>query len=176
MNDTTLKISQIPKVYDEEDAKYAQKFYLDTYSTIDQIIPRLYLSNDCIARNRKILNDHKITHILNLTTTFQNAFDNKFIYKTIRINDNLNESIYKHFNDSFEFIDNAINTNGRVLVHCNMGVSRSPSFIIAYLLQKRVFNSYIEAYEHVAKCRVVIYPNLNFVKQLVQLEKMLKLN
>ena len=70
MNDTTLKISQIPKVYDEEDAKYAQKFYLDTYSTIDQIIPRLYLSNDCIARNRKILNDHKITHILNLTTTF----------------------------------------------------------------------------------------------------------
>lgn len=148
-----------------------------TFGGIDEILPnKLYLSGDDVASNLNLLKENQITHILNLTTTFQNAFDNKFFYKTIRINDNLNESIYKHFNDSFEFIDNAINNNGRVLVHCNMGVSRSPSFIIAYLLQKRVFNSYIEAYEHVAKCRVVIYPNLNFVKQLVQLEKMLKLN
>lgn len=145
---------------------------------IDEILPsKLYLSGDDVASNYEMLKEKKITHVLNLTTSFKNQFEDKFVYKTIKIDDNLNENIYKYFNESFEFIDDAIkDENSRVLVHCNMGVSRSPSFIIAYLLQKRVYETYIDAYDHVAKCRCIIYPNLNFVKQLIQLEKRLKLN
>ena len=137
---------------------------------------RLYLSGDDVASNLDILKENKITHILNLTTTFANAFESQFVYKTIKLDDKLNENIGKHFQDSFEFIENAFiqNSGNRVLVHCNMGVSRSPSFVIAYLMQKKVHNSYIDAYEHVANCRDIIYPNLSFVKQLSQLEKRLK--
>ena len=91
------------------DSNKTQKIHF-TFGGIDEILPnKLFLSGDDVASNLNLLKENQITHILNLTTTFQNAFDNKFIYKTIRINDNLNESIYKHFNDSFEFIDNAIN-------------------------------------------------------------------
>ena len=100
-----------------------------------------------MAQNLNILEEKKITHILNLTTNFNNAFVNKFIYKTIKVNDKLHENIYKYFNESFEFIDNALKDDkNRVLVHCNMGVSRSPSFIIAYLLQKRLYTNYLDAY------------------------------
>jgi protein-tyrosine phosphatase len=146
------------------------------FGGIDEILSnKLFLSGDDVASNFNILNEKKITHILNLTTNFKNAFDTKFVYKTIKVDDKLHENIYKHFNESFEFIDTALkDETKRVLVHCNMGVSRSPSFIIAYLLQKRLYTCYLDAYEHVSKCRFYIYPNLNFVKQLIDLEKKLK--
>lgn len=172
MNDTTLKISQIPKVYDEEDAKYEQKFYLDTYSTIDQIIPRLYLSNDCIARNRKILNDHKITHILNLTTNIQNEFESEITYKKLMICDFEGQNISLYFDEVFEFIDTALqDENNSVLVHCNAGISRSASFIIFYLMRKKICKNYQDALAFTRLKRHVVNPNKGFQRQLIKMEK-----
>jgi protein-tyrosine phosphatase len=148
------------------------------FSGINEIIEnKLYLSGDDVASNFNLLQEKQITHILNLTSNFTNRFDGHFVYKTIKKDDKLNENILKYFKDSFEFIENVFkqNSSNRVLVHCNMGVSRSPSFVIAYLMQKRLFNSYLDSYEHVLKCRDYIYPNLGFVAQLFQLEKRLKL-
>ncbi|KAH3698733.1 hypothetical protein Pelo_19873 [Pelomyxa schiedti] len=34
------------------------------------------------------------------------------------------------------FIDEARNTHGKVLVHCNLGVNRSATVVIAYLISK----------------------------------------
>ena len=147
------------------------------FGGIDEIISnKLYLSGDDVASNFDLLKEKQITHILNLTSTFTNRFDSHFVYKTIKIDDKLGENIGKYFQDSFEFIENAFkqNSTNRVLVHCNMGVSRSPSFVIAYLMQKHLFPSYIDAYEHVLKCRDFIYPNLSFVRQLINLEKRLE--
>ena len=54
------------------------------FGGIDEILfNKLYLSGDDVAQNLNILEEKKITHILNLTTNFNNAFVNKFIYKTI---------------------------------------------------------------------------------------------
>ena len=138
---------------------------------MNKIIPRLYLGDDLAARNKKILSEHKITHILNLTVNVPNKFESEISYLKINILDTEKQDIQKYFDSTYDFIDNALmNNNNSVLVHCNAGISRSASFVIAYLIKKGVYKSYKQAYNHVKKCRPIISPNQGFVKQLKQLK------
>lgn len=66
---------------------------------------------------------------------------------------------------SFDFIEQARLSNGHVLVHCNAGVSRSASIIIAYLMKYRQMD-FLSAYNHVKVRRECIQPNAEFLKQL----------
>ncbi|TMW47809.1 hypothetical protein DOY81_007109, partial [Sarcophaga bullata] len=58
---------------------------------------------------------------------------------------------------SFDFIERARINSGRVLVHCNAGVSRSASIIIAYLMYHHD-KDFITAYNHVKTRRECIQP------------------
>ena len=55
-------------------------------------------------------------------------------------------------------------------MHCQAGVSRSVSLVIAYLIRKERI-SYEVAYEKVRERRPVANPNKGFVKQLKQFAK-----
>jgi protein-tyrosine phosphatase len=161
--------------------------------SIDEIIPRLFLGGDDVALSRDILDDKMITHILNLTTNVPNKFEPDIIYKQIKIYDLLDQEIIEYFEQTFKFINDALNNeNNSILVHCNIstlecskfiiihiyilihlgnaGVSRSSSFVIAYLLQKRLCKTYDEAYRHVKSKRSKIFPNDGFVRQLKKFE------
>lgn len=59
-----------------------------------------------------------------------------------------------------------------VLFHCYMGVSRSASLVIAYLMYARQLG-YIEAFRVVKMQRGQISPNRNFRKQLLEYERLL---
>ncbi|OQV13404.1 hypothetical protein BV898_12356 [Hypsibius exemplaris] len=59
---------------------------------------------------------------------------------------------------------------GRVLVHCLMGVSRSASVVLAYLVKYRGM-SLEEAHELVRRQRPMISPNRGFWEQLSLFEK-----
>lgn len=56
-------------------------------------------------------------------------------YKIIRVKDSKNENILSFFDESNEFIHKAVSSNQNVLVHCFAGVSRSSTFIMAYLIK-----------------------------------------
>ena len=62
---------------------------------------------------------------------------------------------------------------GRVLVHCRAGVSRSATVCIAYIMHKQGL-SLDSAYEFVKSKRPVIDPNINFIRQLQKFEAFLK--
>jgi atypical dual specificity phosphatase len=150
----------------------ANAFYSNQRSTMDKIIARLYLGNDVVAQNLSLLKEKKITHILNLTTNVPNKFEPDIVYKKIIMFDTESQNIRQHFDESFQFIDESLrNKNNAVLVHCNAGISRSSSFVIAYLIQKKLFKSYKDALAHVRKCRPIVAPNKGFEKQLIKLEK-----
>lgn len=63
------------------------------------------------------------------------------------------------------FIENARLQNGCVLVHCNAGVSRSASIVIAYLMRYHRM-TFEMAYNLVKSKRECIQPNAGFMKQL----------
>ena len=58
-------------------------------------------------------------------------------------------------------------------MHCNHGKGRTGTTIIAFLMFKRIYNNYEDAFKHVQSRRSVVYPNSNFVKQLIEFESML---
>lgn len=69
--------------------------------------------------------------------------------------------------------DEARETGGRVLVHCQAGVSRSPTIVIAYLM-KHTRMTMVDSYKFVKSRRLIISPNLNFMGQLVEWETALQ--
>ena len=145
-------------------------------NSIDEIMPRLYLSGDDAATNRALLDSKCISHVINLTSNVENKFEPIITYKQILIYDLPNQNIMEHFQSSYEFIENAFRQNEKncVLVHCNAGVSRSATIVIAYLMQKKLFRYYRDAFEYVKAKRPKICPNYGFVKQLMSLQ--IKLN
>lgn len=143
--------------------------------SIDEIIPGLYLSGDDVATNIDILKSKNVRYILNLTTNVPNKFEKEIIYKKIVIYDFESQKIDNYFRETFEFIDEALKIGSNsVLVHCNAGISRSSSFVIAYLMMKGIFTDYQSSFNHVKSKRSKIRPNSGFVTQLLDLENELK--
>ena len=57
-------------------------------------------------------------------------------YMGLRLLDVSQTNISEHFNDIIHFIDSAISGGGKILVNCHLGVSRSPTCVLAYLITK----------------------------------------
>lgn len=58
---------------------------------------------------------------------------------------------------------------GKVLVHCEAGISRSPTICMAYLMKTQRLRLE-EAFDAVRQRRAVVSPNFSFMGQLLQFE------
>ena len=56
-------------------------------------------------------------------------------------------------------------SGGRVLVHCQAGISRSPSIVLAYLIDRKNMD-FDDAYHLLTERRPIVAPNFNFLAQL----------
>ena len=106
-----------------------------------------------------------MTHILDATSMSLEYFPGRFIYKHVAILDLPQADIISRLDDCFSFIDEAVKNNGKVLVHCMAGISRSSSIVIGYLMKSNNM-SFEEALEHVKKQRPATNPNSGFRDQL----------
>jgi len=135
------------------------------------IVPLLYLSGDEVAYDRAELRRLNVKCILNTAIPdCKNMFEKELEYKAVRLEDDEDEPIEKYFDECLTFIHNARTAGKAVLVHCLMGMSRSASIVLAYLMR---FEGYTlsAAYWHTKRRRLVISPNDGFMRQLVKLEQ-----
>ena len=56
-------------------------------------------------------------------------------YLVITLADSCLETIIPKVKETKDFIDASLGVGGKVLVHCNDGMSRSGSLVIAYIMQ-----------------------------------------
>jgi hypothetical protein len=91
-------------------------------------------------------------------------------YHRIVAQDSNTADLLQHFDAACNFI----HQHKRVLVHCQAGVSRSPTICIAYLM--KYHGLFLEgAYMCVKGARRIICPNMAFMKQLIAYEALLLL-
>ncbi|XP_061887087.1 dual specificity protein phosphatase 4 [Entelurus aequoreus] len=137
-----------------------------------EILPFLYLGSALHASKKEVLDAIGISALLNVSSDCPNHFENAYQYKCIPVEDNHKEDISCWFLEAIEFIDSVRDSSGRVLVHCQAGISRSATICLAYLMKrKRVRLD--EAFEFVRRRRSIISPNFSFMGQLLQFESQL---
>ena len=139
-----------------------------------QVLPHLYLGNMRDASNMAILAKLNIRFILNVTAKPRmDSLPPGFQYKHLEAADNGFQNLRQFFEEAFSFIDEAKKANTGVLVHCQAGISRSPTIAVAYLM-KQYLMGMADAYKFVKTRRSIISPNLNFMGQLWEFEQVLR--
>jgi protein-tyrosine phosphatase len=137
----------------------------------DEFLPGLYLGNLNAAYSPNLL-EHPVTHILSVHRAVPDyARVPSVVYEHVEVNDDVEEDIFQYFGPLSEWLHERETTRDAVLVHCQQGVSRSPTVVLAYLM----FRDFLQAQHvlpvqfYVARLRAVrpaIEPNQGFMKQL----------
>ncbi|CAG0903656.1 unnamed protein product [Darwinula stevensoni] len=143
-----------------------------------RIFDYLYLGSEWNASNLEELHSNGIKRIMNVTREIDNFFPGMFTYINIRVYDNEATDLLKHWDKTYKvFVDVCTSSidresGERVLVHCKMGVSRSASVVIAYVMKAYEW-SLQQALDHVKRKRSCVHPNDEFMKQLEMYEGIL---
>ena len=128
-------------------------------SVIDNIIDNIYLGN---FQSHKNFNGS----IINLSD-YDYTINNKYNLLRINISDSreANENIAQYFTKCIDFIET--NKYDNILIHCNEGVSRSVTIVLAILIKKYNYDLK-SAIEFVKNKRThPTVPKRHFLKQLL---------
>jgi hypothetical protein len=136
-----------------------------------EIIPNfLWLGSVESAQDRRLIESLGITHIVNATIrSRRNYFPDLVKYLTVDVLDEVSEDMSNFFEPVNDFINGAEREQGRVLVHCQAGISRSACLTVNYL-RVRNQSTLKDALEYVTQQRPEVHPNRSFMEQLIQQE------
>jgi len=146
-----------------------------TYPTgATKVLDHLYLSGHMEARDFNLLRQLGVTHVLNCAA---NDIDTNLAYYSGKSNvrqfcgfkaeDDHDYAIMQHFEEAFAVIEDARNSNGVALIHCQMGINRSGALTVAYIMAHRKCGPVTAVKEVLAK-RKYLLSNEEFQKQLVE--------
>eukprot|EP00039_Didymoeca_costata_P015532 m.267030 g.267030 ORF g.267030 m.267030 type:complete len:370 (+) comp16242_c0_seq4:95-1204(+) len=132
----------------------------------------LYLGNYAAARNRAVLDLLHITRIVNATDQCEMVFkdDDDFKYIQCALDDKPGCDIRQFFDNTLKFLEEAKKQSKRVLIHCQMGMSRSSTLVILWIMHTQQMNLR-DATNFVREKRPFINPNPGFMQQLGLYEK-----
>lgn len=131
---------------------------------ISFIRPGLYLTDKVNARDYEELKNLGVKQILTIGKELEEHGQDQFDTMYINLDDHPGENIYTHFKAAHAFIDRA-----PTVVHCAMGISRSATLVISYLMKKEGL-SLKQAVDVVRKARPIVNPNPGFMRQLLSFE------
>ncbi|KAI6188417.1 hypothetical protein M3Y98_00352500 [Aphelenchoides besseyi] len=139
----------------------------ESQTVMNEIIPGLFVGSLRAATDPKLMSANRIQAIVSVITTEVNLSRLPFVTHKLQIplDDLPNATLGHYFGTAIRFIHENRLENRNVLVHCLMGVSRSVSLVLAYLIT--VTDLRLErAYEFVRQRRYSASPNFGFREQL----------
>jgi hypothetical protein len=157
------------------DSTYHRYYSSDKFDA-NEVYPNIYVGNLSSSMNSDELYTNGITHVMSVMNGSICWNYPNIKYSIYHINDDSWTDISKHFESAIGFIENAINNNGKVLVHCKEGVSRSVTMVMVYIIYKeRISPS--AALDMIKKIRSKVQPNKGFMRHLQEYyEKIIKNN
>ncbi len=135
-----------------------------------QILDHLYLGAEEDATDVSGLRRLGITHVVNCATTYIDTgpefYGKEIKYLGFEGEDDEEYDMMQHFNETYEMIEDARKTGGKILLHCIMGVNRSGLLATAYVMLHKKIGP-ITAAEMVRKKRKLLLSNESFQRQLI---------
>lgn len=143
-----------------------------------EILPGVLLGPMQASKSLETLQRHGITHILCIRDakeafSVRPRFPDQFQYMVLDVQDSEEQNLIRLFPQASTFIDNATANGGRVLVHCNGGISLSPAFVVMYVMQHLQI-PWEDALHLVQNRRYCISPNSGFLTQIKEYESIYK--
>ncbi|EAR94721.1 tyrosine phosphatase (macronuclear) [Tetrahymena thermophila SB210] len=132
----------------------------------EQGVGGLYLGQIGLVYTDKIekMKIGAVVSIIGYTVAIDSSKNVKHLF--IQAEDDEDEEIKQHFQMTYDFIhENLKKTN--VFVHCQMGISRSSSIVIAYLMKEKGMD-FLDTLNFVRSKRSCVSPNEGFVSQLIE--------
>ncbi|KAF8217167.1 protein-tyrosine phosphatase-like protein [Mycena galopus ATCC 62051] len=131
----------------------------------------LYLGSMAAAHDMDLLRAHDIAHLVQvLEVPWMPDSDRPGLScHRVDLQDTVSASLLPHLEAACDYIRVSLSRRENVLVHCQQGVSRSASIVIAYLIRDRAM-TYDAAFDLVRQRRQCIHPNSGFVKTLREWE------
>ena len=151
-------------------AQSQRRMILEFDHKLSTVLPgQLLIGAEHSARDEAKLASEGVTAIVNCAGMIcANHFPHRFHYLKLNLLDTAREDISAVFYDVLDFIDGTIEQeHGTVFVHCQHGVSRSATLVIAYVMWKRGL-AYDDALELVRAARPTVNPNIGFACALLQ--------
>lgn len=153
------------------------QYYVDTTFLVSDIDSKICVGDLASASNCVAMRDNGITHVLCVINGAFALYPNDFEYKVFHIDDDPWVDIGQFFDESNQFIDDALNKpNTKIMIHCQRGVSRSVTLLMAYLLYKLNQSKQIQKEDvtdiihslliDIQKCRPIADPNHGFLSEL----------
>ncbi|MFT7807163.1 dual specificity protein phosphatase 13-like [Arapaima gigas] len=150
-----------------------------TSAPMDEVRPRIYIGDMWAAKDKRMLQGHGITHVLNAADGKFNVCtgpsfyrDTNITYHGVEAFDMPSFDMSPFFYSAAKFIKEALRMPAnKVFVHCAMGLSRSSTLVLAYLMIYEHMTLQ-EAITAVSKHRNIC-PNSGFLEQLRQLDQQL---
>ena len=111
-----------------------------------------------------------VRHILNAANDVRGADGDKR-FQILRVNamDVVGFNVFPAFKQSSNFIEQAIDHDRPVYVHCAEGISRSVTLVLAYMMAKRKM-TLSDSFDMVKKVRMFAQVKMGFWQQLMKLE------
>jgi len=144
--------------------------------TMQEIVPGVYLGPYASAGKKMAasLKSAGITHIVCVRQEVEKNLikphhEGQCEYLIVTLADSMLEPIIPKARESKKFIDKCLMQGGKVLVHCNDGMSRAPALVIAYIMETYCMD-FKSALNHVQQKRFCVQPNDGFEQQLREFE------
>lgn len=139
---------------------------------MDEVLPFLFVGSQTAAEDIGLLDRHGVTYVLNVSDRNLDGvvtYPEHFARLHIPLSDFGHSSLGDVLTDCFTFINEARDCNTKALVHCQIGVNRSASVTIAYLM-KHLPCDLLTSCQKVKKQRSIVFPVDAYLTQLLAYE------